>query len=211
VATKGKGKAHQWILSHVDYPHDDHCLTWPFSTIRGYGHFGHLGETFYAHSFMCELVHGKRPSPQHQAAHSCGMGKNGCTNPRHISWKTQSENELDKFTHGTAHQLPGRIRTKLTHDDVAQIRRLAPTTTHEDLAIQFGVGRSTIGAILTGRSWNIDRNKHQLFMPSDDAKIRDLFQEGHTGSQISRIIGRHVASVARRLKMMGLATSAERE
>lgn len=211
MATKGKGKAYQWILSHVDYPHADHCLTWPLSTLRGYGRLGHLGKGLYAHSMMCELVHGERPSPRHQAAHSCGKGNEGCVNPRHLSWKTQSENELDKFEHGTAHQLPGRPRTKLTLDDVAEIRRLAPTTTHEDLAARFSVGRSTIGAILTGRSWNTDRNKHLLFMPADDAKIRQLFQEGHTGAQISRIMDRHSAGIYRRLKMMGFSARAERE
>lgn len=199
---KGKGKAHQWILDHINYPHDDRCLIWPFATIRGYGNFGHLGDNFYAHSFMCGLVHGPRPSSKHQAAHSCGMGKNGCVNPRHISWKTQSENELDKFTHGTAHQIPGRNRFKLTITSVAEIRVLAETNTHERLAEMFGVGRSTIGAILTGRSWNLDRNKRRAYMPSEDAKIRDLLDQGYSTYRIAKILNRNHTNISRRIKLM---------
>lgn len=147
---KGKGRARQWLEDHIDYPHD-YCLVWPFSNARGYGEFTHLGVGYYAHRFMCELVHGSPPTPEHQAAHSCGNGAKACVNPRHISWKTPSENQLDKREHGTA--CVKTYRYKLTRDQVLEIRSLKGYMTQDELAEKFGVGRQNIGAILTGRSW----------------------------------------------------------
>lgn len=37
MAEKGSGTTIQWIRSYVEYPHDDWCVIWPFSTTRGYG------------------------------------------------------------------------------------------------------------------------------------------------------------------------------
>jgi hypothetical protein len=124
MATKGNGKAIQWIRDHQDYEHKDWCLMWPFYRLRGYGSFGYLGKSYYAHRFMCELVHGKPPTPDHQAAHSCGNGHLGCVNPHHLSWKTQSENQLDCREHGTQAKNKRGTRGKLTMAIADQIRAL---------------------------------------------------------------------------------------
>lgn len=147
---RGKGKARQWLLDHLDYPHD-YCLIWPFSTARGYGEFQYVGKKHYAHRYMCELVHGEPVAPDYQAAHSCGNGEDGCVNPNHLSWKTPSANQLDKREHGTVP--PREVRYKLTPKQVLEIRSLKGLRTQDDLAKMFGVGRQNIGAILTGRSW----------------------------------------------------------
>lgn len=147
---KGKGKARRWLADHVGYPHD-YCLIWPFSLTRGYGRFVYYGTGYYAHRFMCELVHGPAPTLEHQAAHSCGRGAEGCVNPHHLSWKTPSGNQLDKRDHGTACNKD--YRYKLTPDQVLEIRSLKGIMTQDELAVKFGVGRQNIGAILTGRSW----------------------------------------------------------
>lgn len=147
---KGKGKAHQWMLDHAGYPHD-YCLIWPFSKGRGYGYFQHLSQKFMAHRFMCELANGPAPTPEHQAAHSCGRGADACVNPKHLSWKTPSENQLDKRIHGTVWRQ--ETRTKLTPIQVLEIRGLKGRKTQDELAEMFGVGRQNIGAILTGKSW----------------------------------------------------------
>src|SRR4051812_5100930 len=97
---KGKGEAVAWLREHALYCGDD-CLIWPFSRARGYGNFGYLGKNIYAHRFMCELIHGPAPTPDHHAAHSCGNGHKACVNPMHITWKTSSENMRDKELHGT--------------------------------------------------------------------------------------------------------------
>src|SRR5437879_1542174 len=98
-STKGNGAAMAWIVAHVNYQGDD-CLPWPFSRLNGYGRGGHNGTPFYANRMMCEKAHGPPPTPEHEAAHSCGNGPQGCTNPRHLSWKTPSANQLDRAEHG---------------------------------------------------------------------------------------------------------------
>src|SRR3990167_5821208 len=91
----GKGKAAAWLRAHADY-HGDDCLIWPFARKQdGRGQIGYEGETYGAHEFMCILVNGPAPSPIHETAHSCGNGHGGCVNPKHLSWKTPTENHID--------------------------------------------------------------------------------------------------------------------
>ncbi len=145
MSRRGSGKAVAWLRAHVDYD-DEGCLIWPFYRDR-YGHFGHEGEHHYAHRFMCELVNGPPPTPEHQAAHSCGHGEDGCVHPKHLSWKTLGGNMLDKTVHGTNWK---RVRArKLTHEQADAIR--ASTEKPPALAKQFGVSESTIRHIRAGR------------------------------------------------------------
>lgn len=147
---KGKSEGERWLRDRVSYSGAE-CLIWPFSLTRGYGRFNVNGKSHYAHRLMCELVHGPAPTPEHHAAHSCGLGADGCVSPLHLSWKTPSANQLDKRDHGT---VPTRgARYILTPMQVLEIRRLKGEMTQEELAAKFGVGRQNIGAILTGRSW----------------------------------------------------------
>ena len=93
---RGKGGNYQWIKDHVGHA-DDKCLIWPFSyRWNGYGQVGLNGKVRYPHRIMCELAHGEPPSRKHVAAHSCHNGRGGCVNPRHLSWKTASENILER-------------------------------------------------------------------------------------------------------------------
>ncbi len=147
---KGKGKTYSWLVDHLAFQRDC-CLTWPFSTTRGYGHLQYRGERYAAHRLMCELVWGIPPTPQHQAAHSCGKGHEGCVNPLHLSWKEPIDNQRDKQIHGTAYR--GGKKWKLTPVQVLEIRSLKGSKTQDELAEIYGVGRQNIGAILTGRSW----------------------------------------------------------
>ncbi len=142
---KGKGRAHAWIMAHVDYQGDD-CLPWPMSRDRyGYGMFGHLGRHHHAHIFMCDLTRGPRPTPKHECSHSCGNGHEGCTNPKHLSWKTRSENQLDRKRHGTAKTAPfGYGGHVLTPTQREQVRALDGKITRTAIANQFGVSRRTV-------------------------------------------------------------------
>lgn len=149
---RGEGQAIKWIRDHAGYT-ADYCLMWPFSAGPGYGMFGYLGKHHYAHRFMCELVHGPAPTPRHQAAHSCGNGRKGCCNPRHLSWKTNGENQKDRRRHGTAN------RYKFTPEMDAELRRLAKSMTQMELAAHFGVTHSTIQYRLYGGSHQARRQK----------------------------------------------------
>jgi hypothetical protein len=80
------------------------CIIWPFSrTPQGYGQTFYCGEVMGSHRVMCVLEHGEPPTPEHQAAHSCGNGRGGCINPDHLRWATPKENIAEKFdVHGWA-------------------------------------------------------------------------------------------------------------
>ena len=150
---KGQGAAIKWIRDHVGYAGDD-CLTWPFHRNRqnGYGSFGHLGEHYYAHRYMCELVKGP-PPPAHECAHSCGKGHEGCVNPRHLSWKTKSGNLRDCGEHGTsARNLWGRFG-RLTKEQVAAIKALKGKETQDKIAARFGISASSVRDIYLGRTY----------------------------------------------------------
>lgn len=136
---RGKGTAIKWLRDHVSYAGDG-CLTWPFARNpgKGYGVLAYNGETHYAHRFMCELVRGPAPTPKHQAGHLCGLGHEGCVHPLHIVWKTNTENQLDRITHGTTTKNPPG-RRKLTFAQIAEARSLKGRETQDSLARRFGV------------------------------------------------------------------------
>lgn len=142
IPRRGKGAAVQWVRDHVNYNGPD-CLPWPFCRVGGYGNFGYEGGNLYAHRYMCELVNGPPPSPKHHAAHSCGKGHEGCVHPKHLSWKTARENQLDRRQHGTQNVGYGP-RGKLTPAERDWIVLLQGKATQEELAVLFGVARGTV-------------------------------------------------------------------
>lgn len=149
----GKGAGIAFIRSHLEYCGDE-CLIWPLGRDpqNGYGRASHDGKIFWAHRLMCQLAHGEPPSPEHQAAHSCGRGHFGCVHPGHLAWKTAAENQADRHKHGTAGKGCG-YRFKLTPQKVAEIRSLNGLKTQRELAAAFGVSWQTIGMILRGEIW----------------------------------------------------------
>jgi hypothetical protein len=150
-SNKGKSACREWLHDHAGYQGDD-CLIWPFSGPRGYGHFKCNGKRSYAHRYMCTLVHGDPPSVKHQASHSCGRGHEGCVHPLHLSWKTQSENQLDRRIHGTTKRNRDGWVGKVTMAQVEEMRRLAPTKTQDQLAEMFDTSRGNVQFILNGQT-----------------------------------------------------------
>lgn len=148
---KGKGAAVQWLRDHADYTGDD-CLRWPFrSGTNGYGMFSYLGQAYYAHRFMCELANGPPPAPEYEASHSCGKGHLWCTNPRHLSWKTPSQNQLDRRAHGNPNSWAWR--GKVTPEQVAQIRALRGKMIQAKIAKMFGLTQPAVSFIQLGKRW----------------------------------------------------------
>lgn len=81
----------------------DECVPFPYNRDRnGYGHIRYQKRYFGAHVFVAELVHGPKPTSEHEACHSCGGGADGCVNGRHIYWGTRKQNVADAIDHGTA-------------------------------------------------------------------------------------------------------------
>lgn len=143
----GNKQQHQiWIRDHLDYPHKEWCLIWPFPTTnKGYGTFMRDGKKHYVHRVMCEAMNGPPPTPRHQAAHSCNRGHEGCVNPHHMSWKTRSEN----MRHSSEMLGPH----KLQPEQAREIRTLKGVEPTHVTAQRFGVRQCTIEHIQQGRTW----------------------------------------------------------
>lgn len=135
------------------------CLHWPFcKDEKGYGLLKVNGKMMPASRYVCTLAHGE-PPPKHDAAHSCGKGHLGCVNPNHLSWKTRAANMADKIAHGTRQCGERGTGAKLTEHSVRKILHMKGKTTLREIALVFGVSKSTICAIHKGLTWpNVDRS-----------------------------------------------------
>jgi hypothetical protein len=138
----------RWLKSAFEYEGDE-CQLWPFPVCQnGYGGTYCEGVFVYAHRLICQHAKGLPPSPKHHAAHSCGDKR--CVTKRHLSWKTNSENQLDRRAHGTA----AKTRRKLTPEQVAEIHAVKGTEPILALAARFAVNEATIRQIYSGKIWS---------------------------------------------------------
>jgi hypothetical protein len=133
----------------------EECLTWPFGkSIWGYGTLWVNGNQRIASRYICELVHGAPPTPEHDAAHSCGKGSEACISPIHLSWKTKAENSADRLIHGTHNRGERHNIAKLTEAEVRAIIDLKGILSQYQIAKKFGVTQSNVSCIHSGRSWS---------------------------------------------------------
>lgn len=130
------------------------CLKWPFGTDgNGRGMAWIDGRHELVNRYVCTLIHGDPPTPQHHAAHSCGKGHESCISPNHLSWKTKAENEADKLVHGTHNRGERHGRSKLTEAEVRKILDLKGIRTQSEIGSEFNVSEFTVRAIHQRRIW----------------------------------------------------------
>lgn len=166
---RGKGRGIKLVMAATSHQSDE-CLLWPMGKDRhGYGTFGYLGRIHYAHRYVCEQIYGPAESELHYATHSCGNGHNGCYNPRHLSWKTASENQREMVVHGRQKK-KGGTRRKLTQEQVDEIKALKGQMTQLALAEKFGVRAETIGLIHRGELWTGEPSREGRVIPQS---VRD--------------------------------------
>lgn len=150
----GPGEAQEFYVNNVLTYDGDECLIWPYAKSDwGYATMHRGGEKGYVSRFLCEDTHGPAPTPEHQAAHSCGRGDEGCVTKRHLSWKTPSENCQDKFVHGTHTRGERSGTAKLTEDQVKAILALQGKATRAVIGEKFGVSGATIYNIHSRQTW----------------------------------------------------------
>lgn len=189
---------YRWIMQQVGHQGDD-CLIWPFSCCTpGYGNFMFESKRRLAHRFMCEQTHGPAPDSSYHAAHSCGNRR--CVNPKHLSWKSQAENQLDRRRHGTNN----KTRMKITALQADQIRKLKGIETSVETAARYGVTESNIRLIQDGKTWG-PRTIH-LWTDEEDAKLREALRQGHPARKVAEIVGHNVGAVTARMYRLGLRT-----
>lgn len=139
------------FLYEVAVPYDKaECLIWPYArTDDGYGKIW----PSTAHRIACEELNGPPPTPYHEAAHSCGMGRNGCVAGNHLSWKTRLENQADRIVHGTTSRGEKAANAKLTEEKVREIRGLIGKKDHVEIAKSYSVHPSVISRIASKKTW----------------------------------------------------------
>lgn len=136
----------------------DECLLWPHGRFKaGYGAVWDGEKNAYCHVIICAHFNGPKPTPEHEAAHACGRGHDGCIAPRHLSWKTPKENCADRYAHGTAsspeksQKGKSNAAAKLTPNEVQAIRNSSWAS--ETLAPWFGISGGQIRRIRRGEAW----------------------------------------------------------
>ena len=141
----------KWIKDHASYE-EDACLTWPFHRSKN-GHAFIKGGS--AARRMCVVAHGEPPTQEHEAAHSCGKGHEGCVNPNHLRWATRQENTDDMIAHGT-----NRIGSKmpwalLTEEKVIEMRQKHRAgASIKQLSTVYGTSYCGTYDAVTGRNWS---------------------------------------------------------
>jgi HNH endonuclease/Helix-turn-helix domain of resolvase len=146
----------------------DACHPWTGKPRRdGYGMMKFGGKYRLAHTVAWELANGPVP-PGLEIDHEChnrallaGTCRRGlcehrlCCNERHLAAKTHLENMLAVGPQERP-DLRGRrpASTKLTESQVAEIRvLLSEGIAHGKIAERYGVSRSTVSTINSGKTW----------------------------------------------------------
>lgn len=144
---RGKGEKLAWLKERVGFDGPD-CLIWPATrNWNGYGTLGVNGKLCYAHRVMCELIHGE-PPPKHVAAHSCHNGHGGCVHPKHLSWKTHSQNVLERQNIPDM-GWPTR-QTNVPAEHIAKIIELRGKMNQREIGKMFGISYQHVSIIQRG-------------------------------------------------------------
>ncbi len=145
----------------IPYQGDD-CLIWPYGrSSNGYARLGVDYKRVVVSRMVCEAWRGPPPTVGHEAAHSCGRGKDGCVTGRHLRWATPSENQMDRVIHGNSNRGSRHGMSKLKEDQVLEIRdRLLKGETQTFLATEFGVSQPSISRIANKDCWGWQTEKN---------------------------------------------------
>jgi hypothetical protein len=153
VACTTPGEPLQYFRESVLTYDGDACLSWPYAKSDGRGVIRLNKRNHYVHRLVCEHAYGPPPSPEHEAAHSCGNGHNGCVAQKHLRWATHQENMSDRVIHGTSNRGSRSPVAKLTEENVRAIRALKGKMTQKEIGAMFGVTQGAISYIHCGRGW----------------------------------------------------------
>lgn len=122
---------------------------WEWEGRKNQAGYGRWAGTM-AHRVAYELVHGPIPADQ-QVRHRCD--NKPCCNPHHLLIGSQSDNMQDALERGQFATGERHGRARITDADALYIRRNPDRLKLADLAARFGLAKSTVSYIRSGRSW----------------------------------------------------------
>jgi hypothetical protein len=112
----------------------------------GYSYLSVGGYTTHVYRHLCELRHGPAPELGYQAAHDCGNA--WCWHLDHIVWKTTLDNHADKKRHGTHLKGESMPWSKITEQQVREIREMSKSMSQREIARRLGIGHNHVWHIL---------------------------------------------------------------
>ena len=124
------------------------CKIWLGSTSRGYGYVRDAGKIRSTHRVAYETAHGAIPPLMH-VLHKCDV--KCCVNPGHLFLGTNKDNMHDRDEKGRQARGEKQGNHILTRVDAGNVRDSVGT--EKEVAIQYGVSRSTVGAIRRNNRW----------------------------------------------------------
>lgn len=140
--------------SFVDRQDDDHWIWTGCKDQNGYGHITRNGKVYFAHRMAWELINGVIPDGL-CVLHRFDDPSNVCV--KNLFLGTKGDNNRDKAQKGRAPVFKGEKNpmSKLSLSNVHAIRKMLETghKLQRDIAILFGVSRTTISDIKRQRTW----------------------------------------------------------
>ena len=139
----------------VDRKGADECWEWTGCRNRkGYGRFkaDPSKNAVSAHRYVWVITRGPIPGGLH-VLHTCDNPS--CVNLRHLYLGTNWQNVRDRDARGRTASGEKAGRSKLTREAVRAIRSCyrRGLATQQELADAYGVGRSTVRAVIHRRTW----------------------------------------------------------
>ena len=133
---------------NVDQSED--CWLWTAGkNPNGYGGFSVAGTTYGAHRISYYLATGRDPIGK-VVLHSCDNP--ACVRPDHLSLGTQKDNMADAARKNKLNRI--NANRALDYSQAQTIRLLAACgVKRQDLEFAFGVAKSTIANIITGKTY----------------------------------------------------------
>lgn len=142
----------QRFLAKVNKDAPNGCWEWTAHLDKaGYGRFNPNRKPVFAHRWAYERWTG--PIPRGKAiCHRCDNPR--CVNPEHLFAATQTENLADMWSKGRGVWGERHPVTKLTEEDVLEIRRrFARGERPRSIARDFDVGEAGVEQIGMGKTW----------------------------------------------------------
>lgn len=139
-------------------PELDACWLWMGSDDGGdgYGRFHASRRRRIGSHKASWLIHFGEVRAGLQVCHKCDNPP--CVNPSHLFLGTNSDNQLDRIAKGRwrswDHKGSLHPMAKMDESRVIEMRRLKASLSADELALRYGIAKSTVYSILSGERWS---------------------------------------------------------
>jgi hypothetical protein len=143
------------LNAYVNRGAPDECWEWTRAKSKGYGNLSTGGGKYRpAHIVAWELANGRKRPPGMVIRHSCD--NRACCNPAHLLLGTQRDNMQDKVDRGRQPRGETMATSKLTQQQVNEIRlRYAQGGIRQkDLAAEYGTSQSNVSFLVRNMTWS---------------------------------------------------------